>query len=75
MMASRCRRFVAPVAQIACRCSISALTVVGVILTTACDNGGDGEKPVDKFSRSARATPLWNGAPCPIHSTQAPAGT
>ena len=65
MMASRCRRFVAPVAQIACRCSISALTVVGVILTTACDNGGDGEKPVDKFSRSARATPLWNGAPAP----------
>ncbi len=65
MMASRCRRFVAPVARIACRCSISALTVVGVILTTACDNGGDGEKPVDKFSRSARATPLWNGGPAP----------
>ena len=65
MMASRCRRFVAPVARIACRCSISALIMVGVILTTACDNGGDGEKPVDKFSISTRATPLWQGAPVP----------
>ena len=63
MMASRCRRFVARFVRIAWRCSIAAVTVVSVILTTACGNGGDGEKPVGKFSRSARATPLWNGAP------------
>ena len=65
MMASRCRRFVAPVARIACRCSISALTVVGMILTTACGNAGDSEKSVRQFSRPAIATPLWQGAPVP----------
>ena len=65
MMASRCRRFVAPVAWIACRCSISALTVVSVILTTACGNAGDSEKSVRQFSRPAIATPLWQGAPVP----------
>ena len=65
MMASRCRRFVARFVRIPWRCSIAVVTVVGMILTTACDNGGNGEKPVDKFSRSARATPLWHGAPSP----------
>ena len=65
MMASRCRRFVARFVRIPWRCSIAVVTVVGMILTTACDNGGDREKPVDKFSRSARATPLWQGALVP----------
>ena len=41
--------------------SITALTVVSVILTTACGNGS--EKQVGEFSRPAKAIPLWDGAP------------
>ena len=63
MMAGRCPRFVAQFVWIAWR-SISALTVVSVILTTACGDG-NGEKPVGEFSRPARAIPLWDGAPSP----------
>ena len=58
MMAGRCPRFVA---WIAWRCTIAALIVGSVILTTAC--GNNNEKPVAEFSRAARAIPLWDGAP------------